>query len=105
MNAKAALCFHLLSGKTVNIKNCFELIGYTNAPRELSRMIEAPFEVRLERKRRDGKSRYGQPVCWFDYTLPHTEENKEGIKKMRDYVAENWENRVPKPKFMQTEIF
>lgn len=87
MTAKAALCMHLLEGHTLNIKNCFSLIGLTNCPREISRMIEKPFGVRVARVHREGKSRYGQSVTWVDYHLNEfVEENKEGIKKMREYI-------------------
>jgi hypothetical protein len=86
ITAKAALCRALLEGKTINIKNCFNTIGLTNAPREVSRMVEQPFSVKLDRKRMEGHSKYGQSVCWVNYTLPFTEENKEGIEKMKEYI-------------------
>lgn len=86
MTAKAALAKALLDGRVINIKNCFETIGLTNAPREISRMIEQPFGVEVSRTPREGKSRYGQPVTWYDYRLNRTEYNKEGIAKMIDYV-------------------
>lgn len=86
MTAKAALCYHLLKGEVLNIKNVFTLIGLTNCPREISRMVEKPFGVEISRVRMEGKSRYGQSVNWFDYRLNSTEHNKEGISKMRDYV-------------------
>jgi hypothetical protein len=89
MTAKAALCKHLLAGETLNIKNCFTMIGLTNCPREISRMIEKPFGVIISRKRMEGHSRYGQPVSWVDYRLnPLIEGNSEGIKKMVAYLME-----------------
>lgn len=90
MTAKAALCSHLLAGHTLNIKNCFTLIGLTNCPREISRMIEQPFGVEVSRVERKGESRYGQSVVWVDYHLnTFTERNKEGVEKMREYVKLN----------------
>lgn len=86
MTARAALAKALLDGKVVNIKNCFETIGLTNAPREISRMIEQPFGVEVSRTQKDGKSRYGQPVIWVDYYLRKSDHNQPGIKKMREYV-------------------
>lgn len=86
MTAKAALCKALLDGKVLNIKNCFSLIGLTNCPREISRMIEKPFGVTVSRTPMDGKSRYGQPVTWVDYRLNVTDYNADGIKKMKEYV-------------------
>lgn len=86
MTSKAALAKALLDGKVINIKNCFETIGLSNAPREVSRMIEQPFGVVVSRTRMEGKSRYGTPICWFNYRLNKTDQNKDGIEKMRKYV-------------------
>lgn len=92
MTAKAALCYHLLKGEVLNIKNVFNLIGYTNCPREISRMVEKPFNVKVSRTPMEGKSRYGQPVAWINYRLNFTEYNKEGIKKMKEYVLSQTKN-------------
>lgn len=86
MTAKAALCKALLDGRTLNIKNCFDLIGLTNCPREVSRMVEQSFGVKVTRINREGKSRYQHPVIWVDYKLEKSEQNLEGIKKMQEYV-------------------
>lgn len=86
MTARTALCLALLEGKVLNIKNCFKEIGLTNCPREISRMIEAPFGVTVSRTHRTGKSRYGQPVTWTDYRLNSSEHNIEGIEKMKIFV-------------------
>lgn len=88
MNTKAALCQALLDGRVINIKNCFETIGYSNAPREISRMIEQGFNVEVSKTPMKGQSRYGQPITWFNYHLNKTEYNKEGIEKMKNYVIE-----------------
>lgn len=89
MTAKAALCRELLDGNVVNIKNCFKSTGLTNAPREISRMVEQPFGVVVSRVHCKGKSKYGQPVTWVDYRMNNTKSNQPGIKKMRQYVKEN----------------
>lgn len=86
MTAKAALAKALLDGRVINIKNCFETIGLTNAPREISRMIEQAFGVEVSRTHMEGKSRYGQPIIWVNYRLNKTEHNLPGIKKMQEYV-------------------
>ena len=88
MTAKAALAKALLDGRIINVRNCFTLIGLTNASRECSRMIEQPFEVRLQRTRQEGVSRYGQNTTWIDFRLLHTKENIPGIKLMREYIRE-----------------
>jgi hypothetical protein len=86
MTAKCALVKAFLDGRTINIKNCFETIGLTNAPREVSRMVEQPFGVTITRIPREGLSRYKQAVTWYDYKLQRTEENRIGIDKMILYV-------------------
>ncbi len=88
MTAKAALCKLLLDGRVLNIKNCFTLVGLTNCPREISRMIEQPFSVVVSRTNMSGESRYGQAVTWVNYRLNSSEHNKEGIEKMKAYVLE-----------------
>ena len=105
MTAKAALCKHLLEGHVLNIKNCFTLIGLTNCPREISRMIEQPFGVIVSRTNMTGESRYGQSVTWTDYRLNRTEMNKPGIEKMKEYVAKQMEGTYHKPDFVQPELF
>ena len=89
MTAKAALCKELLEGNVVNIKNCFKTTGLTNAPREISRMVEKPFGVIVSRVHMVGKSKYGQPITWTNYRLNSIKFNQPGIKKMRQYVKEN----------------
>jgi hypothetical protein len=87
MTSKAALCLALLEGKVVNIKNCFENFGISNAPREIGRSVERAFGVSVTKMPCAGTSRYGQPIRWYNYMLnPLREGNKEGIEKMRDYV-------------------
>jgi hypothetical protein len=86
MTAKAALCYHLLKGEVLNVKNVFHTIGLTNCAREISRMIEQPFGVNVSRVRMEGQSRYGSKVTWCDYRLNKTESNMAGIKKMEQYV-------------------
>lgn len=86
MTAKAALCKALLDGKVLNVKNCFALIGLTNCSREISRMVEDDFDVKVSRTHRVGVSRYGQAVTWTDYRLNKTEYNRPGIEKMIEYV-------------------
>lgn len=101
MTARAALVKHLLSGKVINIKTCFNLIGLTNAPRELSRMIENPktgFGVTITRTPRSGKTRYGTSCTWYDYKLEHTEANANGIEKMAKYLLQH-DNNIQKTSF------
>jgi hypothetical protein len=89
MTAKAALCKALLNGEVLNIKNVFKATGITNAPREISRMVEAPFGVEVSRTHKKGKSRYGTPVSWIDYYLVKSEHNLPGIEKMEEYVGKH----------------
>lgn len=98
MNSKCALAKALLDGRVVNIKNCFRDIGLTNAPREISRMIEKSFGVVVSRTPRKGKNRYGDPTRWTDYRLNKSEHNQDGIQKMIEYL----EKKSRKPKSTQT---
>lgn len=86
MTSKAALCMALLEGRVLNVKNCFNEIGYTNIAREIPRLIEKPFGVEVSRTPKEGKNRYGHPVTWVNYRLNKTEQNKDGIEKMRLFV-------------------
>lgn len=96
MTAKAALCQALLDGRVLNVKNVFQTIGLTNCAREISRMVEQPFGVKVSRTKKEGKSRYGQPVTWVDYRLNNTDYNRDGIKKMREYVSDQKATATPK---------
>lgn len=98
MTSKAALAKALLDGRIVNIKNGFDLFGITNVPREIGRSIERVFNVEITRIDRKGKSKYEQPCVWVDYHLEKNDRNKEGISKMREYLAENMGECRPKGK-------
>lgn len=89
MNAKTALIKSLLAGDVLSIKTCFNTIGLTNLPREVSRMIEQPFGVVVSRTPKQGKSRYGTPITWYEYRLNQTSHNQKGIQEMVKYVLEH----------------
>jgi len=96
MTAKCALGLAFLEGRIINIKNCFETIGLTNAPREVSRMIEKPFGIIISRQEMVGSSRYGQRVTWVNYRLNRQADyNQEGIKKLREYCAKQLSSAPP----------
>jgi hypothetical protein len=104
MNAKCALIKEFLDGKTVTVMTCFKTIGLTNIAREVPRMIEQPFNVIISRRPMEGKSRHGSHITWYEYRLnPLIEGNKEGIKKMREYLAENMGEFRPKEKISNGE--
>jgi len=86
MNQKAAICKSLLKGEVLSIMNGFKWFGCTNIPREIGRAIEREFDVQVSRVRKDGESRYKQPVSYFEYRLNRTDYNKPGIEKMEEYV-------------------
>lgn len=100
MTSKCALAMALLEGRVINIRNCFKEIGLTNAPREISRMIEKKFGVVVSRTPREGKNRYGMKVTWVDYRLNRSEHNMNGIIKMERYIEEHRQNvqNQPEPK-------
>ena len=99
MNAKSALIKEFLDGKTLTIMSCFKTVGLSNLPREVPRMIEQPFSCVISRIRKEGKSRHGSNITWYEYRLnPLIAGNKEAIIKMREYLAEHMEEYRPKPK-------
>jgi hypothetical protein len=86
MNQKCAIIKSLLKGEVLSIMNGFKWFGCTNIPREIGRSIEREFGVTVSRVRKEGKSRYKQPVSYFQYRLNRTDHNLEGIAKMEEYV-------------------
>jgi hypothetical protein len=71
--------------------------GYTNASREIIRQVERlehnGFGVVANRNRRNAKNRYGVHCSWIDYTLPQNKINKEGIKKMKEYIKKQTKSK------------
>lgn len=88
MNQKAAICKSLLKGEVLSIMNGFKWFGCTNIPREIGRSVEREFNVEVSRIQKEGNSRYGQPVHYFEYRLNNTEYNKPGRQKMEQYVRD-----------------
>jgi hypothetical protein len=89
MNLTTALALAFLQGRVLSIKTAFKEFGVTNLPREASRLIEKKFNVELKRVRREGISKYGVPIYWYEYRLPSTVYNAEGRKKMVEYVQKH----------------
>lgn len=85
---KAALCSALLNGETLSIMDGFRKFGITNIPREVSRAVEDPFDVKLKREEVKGKNRYGGYCNYVRYSLPVTKTNRPGIRKMKQYLKE-----------------
>lgn len=97
MTAKAALAKALLDGNVLTVMNCFKLIGLTNIAREIPRMIEQPFEVKVSRTPKTGTSRYGQSVSYTEYRLNFTDYNEAGIRRMKEYVNNQMKSEPAKP--------
>lgn len=100
MNKTVSLCKSLLEGDVLSILNGFTRLHITNIPREIGRSIERKFNVKVDRKRIDHKDKFDNPSCYYEYRLLRTEENKEGIKKMEEYISsilkEDYESAVKK---------
>ena len=88
MTQVAAICKALLDGQTLSIMTGFKMFACTNLPRELSRSVEQKFGVQISREKVKFKSQYGQAGNYFRYRLNKTEYNRDGIEKMKEYVAE-----------------
>lgn len=89
MTRQKAIANHLLAGKVVNIKTAYNLFGISNVSREMIRLIEQPFGIHLTRTQRNGKTKYGQPCYWIDYSLTSNKINGPGIKKLKQLVSKN----------------
>lgn len=86
MTRTQALAKHLLAGKTVSIKTAYTLFGISNISREVVRLIEKPFNVRLNRTKKEGKTKYGTYCQWYEYTLTVNKLNLKGIKEMQEAI-------------------
>lgn len=98
MNARAAIAQAFLRGEILTIKTAFRDFGVSNLPRECGRGIERKFGVRISKFRKEGKSRFGVPVTYFQYRLNRDDpSNFVGVQAMAKYVVENGGD-VPYPK-------
>ena len=77
-----AMLKHLLTGKSINIKTSYLQFGFSNPAREVSRKIEKPFDIQLNRTLRKFKSKYGIIGYYFDYNLAKSDFKK--VKKIID---------------------
>lgn len=98
MNKKCGLIKCLLDGEVINVSNSIRMTGYSNPAREIPREIEKPFNVFVDKILIESKDRYGNYASWKNYRLFHTPDNKEGIAKMKAYLAENMGEYRPKKK-------
>lgn len=104
MTQIAALCQAFLSGKIISIKNAYFDYGVSNIAREVGRSIERKFGVYISKVKREGKSRYGQPITWNEYRLNRTlPDNQEGIKRMLEYLQKETSTNPPKTEKEQRE--
>ena len=98
MNAIAAIAQAFLKGEILTIKTAFRDFGVSNLPRECSRSIEQKFGVRISKLRRQGKSRFGLPITWYEYRINRDDpSNAEGIQSMIEYIKSNG-GEAPIPK-------
>jgi hypothetical protein len=103
MNATAAIAKSLLAGHTLNIKSAFRLFGVTNLPREIGRLIERRFHIRVNRQWHCGLTRYNIPCNWVDYSLKRDKLPKAKLLAMREYIAQ--QQRIAKFKTNQYSTF
>jgi hypothetical protein len=90
MNKKCALIKSLLKGDVIDVSNSIRLTGLSNPSRELGRMVERAFNVTVEREKINTKDQWGNHAMYFKYRFnPFKKENKEGTKKMVQYVKEH----------------
>jgi len=87
MTRQQALAMYLLSGKTVSLKNAYSYFGISCLSREVIRLIEKPFNIQLTRKWMKGRTKYGTPCKWIEYSLSNTKLNAAGIKALKQLVS------------------
>ena len=110
MTQKAAIAYALLKGEVISIKTAFDQFGCSNAPREIGRSIERSFGVKVSRTSVKFKSRYGKAGVYFQYRLNHTDYNKPGIEKMKEYIKVEMKDllnsqKIVKSKYNQRDLF
>ncbi len=87
MTQIAAIAHSYLKGESNSIMTAFKKFNCTNLPRENGRSIERKFGVKLHPVPVKFKSDYGHTGVYYRYTLLKTPQNKDGIKKMEQYIA------------------
>lgn len=87
MTRQQALATYLLSGKPLSIRNAYAYFGISNLSREMIRLIEKPFKIQLTRKWMQGRTKYGMPCKWVEYSLSNTKMNAAGIKALKQLVS------------------
>lgn len=96
MTQKASIAKALLQGRVLSIMDGFKEFLCTNLPREISRSIEAEFNVEVSKSPTKFTSRSGHSGVFFKYRLNRTSYNEEGIKKMIAYVQEQEGTKPPR---------
>lgn len=110
MNKKCKLIKALIDGEIINVSNSIRLTSLSNPAREIPRSIEKPFKVIISRTKVETKDKFGNYAMYYNYRLnPLITGNKEGIKLMREYLAENMKEyrpkEKPKPLQSQSDLF
>lgn len=95
MTSIAAMGAALLRGDTLSIMDGFRLFSISNLPREISRSIEQKFHLRVSRDQVNYISKNGVPGYYYRYRLNRTEQNKEGINKLKAYVKKEMQSEPP----------
>jgi len=98
MTQICAIAIALLNGDTMTIADGFHKFHCTNLSRELSRSIEQKFGVIISKDKKEFKSIYDEkPGYYFRYRLNKTDENKDGMERMREYIKSQI-GELPPPK-------
>jgi len=104
----SAICESLLRGETLDIFKGMKWFGVSNMPREIGRSIERKFGVKVDRTKIEFTSRFGMKGYYYEYKLPKSPENKEGIIRMAEYISKCKPEMVVRKNirgFKQTQLF
>ena len=88
-NSTKAMLSHLLTGKPINIKTSYLQFGFSNPAREVSRKIEKPFDMQLNRTLRKFKSKYGIIGYYFDYNLAKSDYSGQKLPTSINFAISN----------------
>lgn len=82
MTRQQALLTHLKTGGKLSIKTAYNYFGVSNISREIRRLVEKPFNIELIREKKHGKTKYGSPCVWYEYSASKSTQKKiAGILK------------------------
>jgi hypothetical protein len=101
----AYVCRALLAGEVLTIMDGFKRWQISNLPRELSRQIEARFDIIISRDKVEFTTEMGLPGWFYRYRINSNDLNKEGIEQISEYISQYFPVTQPSSTINQTALF